>query len=505
MLRQAQQRAIDAERGKIDVMLARVDQVRIDSKLSLFMDDLHNYLIHGHRQAIVFTQYTDTLDDIRAHLTSRFGNDLACYSGRGGERWHAESASWVSMTKDDIKALFRRGDIRILLCTDAASEGLNLQSAALLFNYDMPWNPMRVEQRIGRIDRIGQPGDVVEIVNYYYEGTIEADIYRALRQRIGIFEVVVGPLQPILSGLGERIETALIGGVSREKLIADLTDDVAQAQENGVNLDDFAASGVERWITSQPLPAPPCDIDTLLRGSRYLADAGIGFSADDSRPGVYTLTRPNTPHLTVTFLPAVADTYPETVRYLTYGDPVFEELLTCVPASDLAAQVTRLTLSDSPFVSYVGAEGAIMTLEGLRATLDDAGALPEAGVVQGVNDRLEAAERAVRDTVEKIEKRRVSARRAEATSLLSAYLSLVAQEAQVAVGPAANTTYLINHVRLQDRALLQALYSYANAPRTIPIDYDSTNPLSVSEITVALQSHRQSIQKLVQPLTANGD
>ncbi len=500
MLRQAQQRAIDAERGKIDVMLARVDQVRIDSKLSLFMDDLHGYLIRGHRQAIVFTQYTDTLDDIRTHLTPRFGNDLACYSGRGGERWHAESASWVSMTKDDIKTLFRHGEIRILLCTDAASEGLNLQSAALLFNYDMPWNPMRVEQRIGRIDRIGQPSDVVEIVNYYYEGTIEADIYRALRQRIGIFEVVVGPLQPILSGLGERIETALIGGVSRAKLIADLTDDVEQAQKNGVNLDDFASSGVERWITSQPLPAPPHDIDTLLRGSRYLTDAGIGFRADESRPGVYTLTRPDMPDLTVTFLPDVADTYPETVRYLTYGDPVFADLLAGVPANDLATQVTRLTTGDSPFVAYAGASGAIVTMESLRAVMNDAGVIPELGVIQGVSDRLDASERAVRDTIQKIEKRRLSARRAEATSLLSAYLSLVAQEAQVAVGPAANTTYLINHVRLQDRALLQTLYSYANAPRTIPIDYDSTNPLTVSEITLALQAQRQHIQKFMQPI-----
>ncbi len=505
MLRLAQQHAIDAELGKIDVMLARVDQVRIDSKLSLFMDDLHNYLIRGHRQAIVFTQYTDTLDDIRAHLTSRFGNDLACYSGRGGERWHAESASWVSMTKDDIKTLFRRGDIRILLCTDAASEGLNLQSAALLFNYDMPWNPMRVEQRIGRIDRIGQPSDVVEIVNYYYEGTIEADIYRALRQRIGIFEVVVGPLQPILSGLGERIETALIGGVSRAKLIADLTDDVEQAQKNGVNLEDFAASGVERWITSQPLPAPPRDIDALLRGSHYLADAGIAFSADESRPGVYIITRPDTLDLTVTFLPDVADTYPETVRYLTYGDPVFDELLAGVPASDLATQVRRLTAADSPLVAYAGAGGAVVTIESLRAALDDVGAIPEAGVVQGVSDRLDASERVVRDTIQKIEKRRLSARRAGAAAMLSAYLSLVAQEAQVAAGPAVNTGYLINRVRPQDRALLQSLHAYANAPRTVPIDYDSTNPLSVGEIAMALQAQRQPIQKLMQPLTTSGD
>lgn len=497
-VRLAQQRAIDAELGKIAEMLAKVEQVRIDSKLSMFMGDLHEYLVRGHRQAIVFTQYTDTLDDIRTHLIPLFGDDLACYSGRGGERWDAESASWLSMTKDDIKNQFRRGDIRILLCTDAASEGLNLQSAALLFNYDMPWNPMRVEQRIGRIDRIGQPSEVVEIVNYYYEGTIEADIYRALRQRIGIFEVVVGPLQPILSGLGERIETALIGGVSREKLIDDLTGEVEQAQRDGMNLDDFAASGVERWITSKPLPAPPAAIDALVRASAYLADDGLTFSADEARPGVYTIALPGQRALAVTFLPEVADRYPETVRYLTYGDPLYADLLSRISGDDLAPQVERL--ETGTFVAYTDTGGFVWTLEGLRTALEDTERIPELGVVQGVRAQLDAAERATRATVEAIEKRRLSARRAGAAALLAAYLSIVASDAQIQPGPALDTRYLLNRVRSQDRALLDSLYAYAGNPRTVPIAYDGRDSGAVGDVTAALQAQRQHVQRFLQAL-----
>ena len=69
----------------------------------------------------------------------------------------------------------------VLLCTEAAAEGLNFQFCDALINYDMPWNPMRVEQRI---DRLGQQHEIIRIVNLHYEDTVETDVYRALRSRI---------------------------------------------------------------------------------------------------------------------------------------------------------------------------------------------------------------------------------------------------------------------------------------------------------------------------------
>jgi hypothetical protein len=111
-----------------------------------------------------------------------------------------------------VKREFSRddGQVDILVCTDSASEGLNLQECGALINYDLPWIPMRVEQRIGRIDRIGQRFDEVRILNYSYEDTVDTDIYDRLNDRIGLFENVVGEMQPILSGVSQQIRDATL-------------------------------------------------------------------------------------------------------------------------------------------------------------------------------------------------------------------------------------------------------------------------------------------------------
>ena len=118
--------------------------------------------------------------------------------------------------RDDAKRRFRDGEADTLLCTEAAAEGLNFQFCGALINYDMPWNPMRVEQRIGRIDHLGQRHEIIRIVNLHYEGTVETDVYRALRNRIGLFESVVGRLQPILAQVPRAISDAVLSVSGRE-------------------------------------------------------------------------------------------------------------------------------------------------------------------------------------------------------------------------------------------------------------------------------------------------
>ena len=134
---------------------------------------------------------------------------LMCYSGRGGEI-PTEGGPWRAITRDDAKRRFRLGEADVLLCTDAAAEGLNFQFCGALVNYDMPWNPMRVEQRIGRIDRLGQRHSIVRIINLHYEDTVETDVYRALGSRINLFQRVVGPLQPILAKLPGTITNTVL-------------------------------------------------------------------------------------------------------------------------------------------------------------------------------------------------------------------------------------------------------------------------------------------------------
>ncbi|MFC4360253.1 helicase-related protein [Halobium salinum] len=189
--------------------LAAIDQ---DPKIGQLIEDLNELDREGHNRAIVFTQYADTMDFIRQSLVSIHGETVATYSGRGGEVYDGESGEWIQVGKERVKREFSsdEGHVDILVCTDSASEGLNLQECGALINYDLPWNPMRVEQRIGRIDRIGQRFDEVAILNYSYEDTVETDIYDRLDDRIGLFENVVGEMQPILSGVSRQIRDAAL-------------------------------------------------------------------------------------------------------------------------------------------------------------------------------------------------------------------------------------------------------------------------------------------------------
>ena len=105
-------------------------------------------------------------------------------------------------SRDRIAAEFRRGKFQILLASEVAGEGLDFEHCHVVINYDLPWNPMRVEQRIGRCDRIGQTSDKVHVRSLASEGTIESRILSRLYDRLGIFERALGELELVL---GETI------------------------------------------------------------------------------------------------------------------------------------------------------------------------------------------------------------------------------------------------------------------------------------------------------------
>jgi Helicase conserved C-terminal domain len=149
------------------------------------------------RSALVFTGYSDTMVYLRDYLVGAWGTAVASYSGDGGAIW--TGSTWQSASKAQVTSALHRGQIRVLVCTDAASEGLNLQAAGAVVNFDLPWNPSKVEQRIGRIDRIGQALAEVRIVNLFLANSVDARVYRALAQRCSLFEEFVGAMQPVLS------------------------------------------------------------------------------------------------------------------------------------------------------------------------------------------------------------------------------------------------------------------------------------------------------------------
>ena len=262
--------------GEIDYLedfLTQLAALGSDSKFERLAADLREVL-QKRDSVLVFTQYTDTMDYLRDGLREVYGGQVACYSGRGGECW--QGGKWVAVSKETIKTAFRASrEVKILLCTESASEGLNLQTCGVLINYDMPWNPMRVEQRIGRIDRIGQTYEYVWVRNYFYEQTVEADIYHRLDDRIGSFEHVVGELQPILARVARMIEAAAMAGQDRrEQLIAQEVASinllVRSAEAGTLNLDKLVDDEVAATSAAPP-PVTMPELERALVTSAELA------------------------------------------------------------------------------------------------------------------------------------------------------------------------------------------------------------------------------------------
>ena len=271
---------------------------------------------------MVFTQYADTMDFLRGELQKDAALKLMCFSGRGSEI-PAADGGWRQITRDDAKRRFRDGEAHVLLCTDAAAEGLNFQFCGALVNYDMPWNPMRVEQRIGRIDRLGQRHRRIRIVNLHYEDTIETDVYRALRDRIGLFESVVGRLQPILARMPRTIsETVLSGGRRSRQEAAELVERVQQeareAEKKGFDLDAVT----EEDLAMPALPASPVtmhDLDRII-GHPDLMPPGTEIRPMGHRE--YSLLAPGMKEpLRVTTNPEYFEENADSVEFWSPGSP----------------------------------------------------------------------------------------------------------------------------------------------------------------------------------------
>jgi len=147
-------------------------------------------------KAVVFTEFVPTLDHL-ARVCEAHGISYSLFSGDSSR---AE--------KDAAIALFR-DQARVLLSTGAGGEGRNLQFADTIVNFDLPWNPMRIEQRVGRVHRIGQSRDVF-VFNFYQEGTVEEQLLRVLHDKINMFELVVGEMDAILGTLDEGRDFAEI-------------------------------------------------------------------------------------------------------------------------------------------------------------------------------------------------------------------------------------------------------------------------------------------------------
>ena len=175
-------RALQGPDPKFDALLKIINdkQARPNNKLLLFSTFRHtlDYLLKRLQDESIRVGliHGDVPDDARRELRSRF-----------------------SLAREEPTA------IDLLLSSEVGCEGLDYQFCDGLINYDLPWNPMRVEQRIGRIDRYGQKSDTIVIYNFITPGTIDAEIYERCLLRIGVFRNTLGGSEEILGRLTSEI------------------------------------------------------------------------------------------------------------------------------------------------------------------------------------------------------------------------------------------------------------------------------------------------------------
>ncbi|MFZ3254678.1 MAG: helicase-related protein, partial [Syntrophales bacterium] len=251
-----------------------------------------------HQKLVLFTEHRDTLNYLESRITTLLGRNEAVVIIHGGMGREERMKAQESFKHDP--------EVQVLLATDAAGEGINLQRAHLMVNYDLPWNPNRIEQRFGRIHRIGQT-EVCHLWNLVAEETREGDVYRKLlekleqaRQTLGgqVFDVL-GKLQFEGKSLRDLLIEAIRYG-EREEVKAYLNTVIDQAlnrdqlqdllEDHALAHDAMDASRVQRiredMERAEARRLQPHYIESFfLEAFRYL-----GGSARQREPRRYEIT-----------------------------------------------------------------------------------------------------------------------------------------------------------------------------------------------------------------------
>lgn len=206
---------------------------------------------------ILFSQYYDTVRWAGDEISKRpefEGIDIGLYAGSNRSGYWREG-KFRRCDRNILKARVRSGDLKLLLGTDAASEGLNLQRLGTLINIDLPWNPTRLEQRKGRIQRIGQARSEVWIANLRYRNSVEDRVHQVLADRLEASHGLFGQIPDTLEDVWVQV------ALNDEQAAQQLIDRTAATR----NPFDIKYSRVEDadWETS-PLVLDPMSVREKL-------------------------------------------------------------------------------------------------------------------------------------------------------------------------------------------------------------------------------------------------
>jgi len=203
--------------------------IREDRKLTKLKESIFRLKKDGHTKFVIFTQFRTTQDYL-AESIQEFSVTL----------FHGSLS--LKQKEDAISEFKERTEI--LICTEAGGEGRNLQFASILFNYDLPWSPLKIEQRIGRIHRFGQVRDV-HIFNFATRDTVAERVLEVLEEKIRLFEESIGPSDALLGAVEDEVDFEnllmqfVAGKKSKEELDVELSDRLRIAESGYRKLNDL--------------------------------------------------------------------------------------------------------------------------------------------------------------------------------------------------------------------------------------------------------------------------
>ena len=253
-------------------MQAEIEQLRLaakildpaDPKLEAFLAIVRDKQALPNNKLLVFTSFRHTLSYLEKKLLAA-GVRIGVIHGGVADEDRRDMRQRFAQTKELPDTL------DVLLSTEVGSEGLDFQFCDGMVNYDLPWNPMRIEQRIGRIDRYGQKSEVVVINNLITPGTVDADIYERCLLRIGVFQQALGASEEILGQISKELhaisESFELTPQQRQARLQQLADnELREIQEQetlesdaaklfGLSLpnDDELITSTSGWLTPEAL------------------------------------------------------------------------------------------------------------------------------------------------------------------------------------------------------------------------------------------------------------
>lgn len=208
---------------------------KMDSKYNSFKEIIKKLFINPETsQIIVFSFFVRTIKYLSKRL-SEDGFEIGVL--HGGIPLQNSNGK---MGRYEIMDSFKAGKFKILLSSEVGGEGLDFQYCRALINYDLPYNPMRIEQRIGRIDRFGQKADKIIIANMFIKDTVDEEIYERLFKRIKLAEDGIGSLEPILGNQLLNLQSQLLSGELNEKQKDEISLRLEKAIEDAkMEMEDF--------------------------------------------------------------------------------------------------------------------------------------------------------------------------------------------------------------------------------------------------------------------------